>query len=82
MPFADLWNPHRGGSFAVGAQWIIENLGRRPNKQYELHIVDRQLGFIPGNLQWVPRSKHKQEELIARLLLENQNLKKELGRTP
>lgn len=80
MPFWEEWSPHNGGSFAVGAQWVIENLGHRPDKNYQLHVVDRALGFVPGNLQWVPRDKHKQSEMIARLLLENQNLKKELGR--
>ncbi len=81
MPFAAVWNPRRGGSYAAGAQWVIENLGHRPGKNYQLHIVDRSLGFVPNNLQWVPRDRHKQVEMIAQILLENQNLKKELGRT-
>ena len=77
MPFFDGWNPDRGGSFNAGAQWIIEALGQRPGKRYELHIVDRRLGFVPNNLQWVPKERHYQEELINRLLLENQNLRAE-----
>jgi len=75
MPFFDEWNPKTGSSFTAGAQWIIDNLGRRPDKTYHLHIVDRAVGFVPGNLQWVSRSRHKQSELIARLMLENRNLR-------
>jgi hypothetical protein len=75
MPFFNEWNPKQGGSFTAGANWIIENLGRRPDKKYQLHVVDRRLGFVPGNLRWVPQEKHRQEEMIAKLLLENQQLK-------
>jgi hypothetical protein len=75
--FFDGWNPDKGGSFKAGAQWIIENLGKRPSKRHDLHIVDRSLGFVPGNLQWVPKEKHVQEELIHKLMLENQNLRLE-----
>lgn len=77
MPFFEAWNPDTGGSFKVGAAWIIENIGPRPAEPYELHIINRRLGFMPGNLAWVPQDRHQQEELINRLLLENQNLRKE-----
>ena len=80
MPFFPAWNPEKGGSFAVAEKWILQNLGRRPSSTHHLHIVDRVLGFVPGNLQWVPREKHKQEELIARLLRENQHLRERLQR--
>lgn len=78
MPFFDDWNPDMCGSFRAGAQWIINNIGRRPGsgKEYHLHIVDRKIGFVPGNLQWVPRERHQQEEMIAKLLLENQDLRR------
>jgi hypothetical protein len=79
MPFCVDWDPNQGGSFAAGARWIIANLGRRPGATYQLHVVDRGLGFVPENLQWVPRDIHKQFEMIARLLLENQNFKKISG---
>lgn len=81
MPFCDDWNPKTGGSYAAGARWIIENLGRRPgtNREYQLHIVNRAIGFMPGNLQWVPQEKHRQEEMINKLLLENQNLRQQLS---
>ena len=76
MPFYDRWNQSVGGSFAEGARWIIENLGSRPgNGRYELHIIDRSVGFWPGNLIWVPKDRHKQEEMLMRLLLENKQLK-------
>jgi hypothetical protein len=75
MPFFNGWNPKKGGSFQAGEDWIIENIGKRPGKNYQLHIVDRKLGFVPNNLEWVPRDKHKQNEMINRLLLENKKLK-------
>ena len=80
MPFFKDWSPKTGGSYDAGAQWIIENIGRRPGSgtEYHLHIVDRKIGFMPGNLQWVPREKHAQEEMINKLLLENQNLRQQL----
>jgi hypothetical protein len=80
MPYWDEWNPNRGGSFKAGAKWIIENIGRRPgtSKEYQLHIISRRLGFVPGNLAWIPRDKHRQDELIPKLLIEIQNLRLEL----
>lgn len=77
MPFFGAWNPKAGGSFDAGVKWIGDNLGPRPNRNFQLHIVDRRPGFVPGNLQWVPRDKHIQEEMVNRLLLENQNLRHE-----
>jgi hypothetical protein len=51
MPFFDSWNPNKGGSYQSGADWIIKNLGRRPEGT-TMHIVDHALGFVPGNLEW------------------------------
>lgn len=76
MPFCDDWNPQKGGSFASGAKWLIENIGKKPEGKWELHIIDKKTGFVPGNLSWVPKENHKQEEMIAKLLLENQRLKR------
>ena len=78
MPFELWWNPDLGGSFKAAEEWIIENIGKRPDKTYQLHVVDRNLGFVPGNLTWVPTNKHRREELVNRLLLENQNLRKHI----
>jgi hypothetical protein len=78
MIFFTGWDPKQGGSFADGTKWIQDNIGLRPSRTHHLHIVDRRLGFVPGNLAWVPRDKHQQQEMIPRLLLEIQNLHAEL----
>ena len=75
MPFYDGWNPAKGGSVKAGAEWIILNLGRRPGPDWQIHIIDRLVGFVPGNLAWIPRDSHKQQELCAQLLRENQVLR-------
>lgn len=75
MPFYADWDPSQGGLYINGARWIIETLGRKPSPEYDLHIVDRRLGFVPGNLAWVPRKDHKREELLTKLLIENQRLR-------
>jgi len=75
MPFFASWDPQQGGRPIAGAQWIVENLGHKPSKDHELHIIDRHLGFVPENLAWVPREDHKREELLTKLLIENQQLK-------
>jgi len=82
MPIFAAWDTKRGGSPAAAEKWICHNIGRRPKDgiKYQLHIVDRTLGFVPNNLRWVPADKHKREELVTRLLLENQNLRAELQR--
>jgi hypothetical protein len=81
MPFCDDWNPKKGGSVNAGEQWIVQHLGRRPAPDYQLHIVDRRIGFMPGNLVWVPRDKHRREEMIYRLLFEVQTLRNLLDKS-
>lgn len=78
MPFCAFWDPKKGGSYKAGEDWIVNNIGRRPAKGYDLHIVDRQIGFMPGNLQWVPRDHHRRKELINQLLVRVQVLEKRL----
>lgn len=81
MPFFSEWNPQHGGSIRAGELWILNNLGKRPTDgKWELHIVDRAIGFMPNNLRWVPCQFHKREEFVNRIYLENQNLRKELER--
>lgn len=75
MPFCDNWNPNKGGMFNNGVKWIIENIGKRPSKDYQLHVIDRRIGFMPNNIIWVPKSQHRRLELVTQLLLENQQLR-------
>lgn len=77
MPFFDGWNPKLGGLIRDGVAWIFENIGARPQGRWELHIIDRRIGFMPGNLQWVPKEAHKSEEMIAKLLLQVRSLQEE-----
>jgi hypothetical protein len=77
MPFHAEWNPHQGGAFTAGANWIVDHLGHRPSKEYQLHILQKSLGFVPGNLMWVPTSQHKRSELLNLLLEENKQLRQE-----
>lgn len=63
MPFFDGWNPKKGGSFLLGMKWVIENLGKRPEKA-SLHIVDHEKGFVPGNLEWAFRNKQNSQQMF------------------
>jgi hypothetical protein len=65
MPFYDKWNPKKGGSYQVGAKWIMENLGKRPGENYSLDIIKHDRGFVPGNLRW---AQHKIQFLNTRWL--------------
>jgi hypothetical protein len=78
MPFFPEWFDNA----SAGEKWIIENIGKRPKDggRWELHIVRRELGFVPGNLQWVPREKHSQEEFVNKLLKKIQDLENEILR--
>jgi hypothetical protein len=80
MPFCDAWNPKKGGSYRAGGDWIIANLGRKP-EGCTLHIVEHEKGFVPGNLVWTDPVKQNAEQMfkiIARLrrevkILQEQN---------
>jgi hypothetical protein len=76
MAFYPDWNPSVSGrgAYSRGAQWILDHLGPKPGPDFELHIVERSRGFVPGNLRWIPRGVHKQAELLRTVLLENQQL--------
>lgn len=71
MPIHPAWEENP----SLAAEWIATNLGPRPADDYQLHIIDRPIGFMLGNLAWVPRGGHKQDELVNRLLIENQQLR-------
>jgi hypothetical protein len=90
MPFCDGWDPNKGGSFRTGGEWVIANLGKRP-EGCSLHIVDHAKGFVPDNLEWthpvkqtaeqmfkiIARQKHRMRELEV----ENQKLQAEIQET-
>ncbi len=63
MPFFEKWNPDKGGSFQAGADWIIANLGKRP-QGCSLHIVDHVKGFVPGNLEWATKKTESTEQMF------------------
>jgi hypothetical protein len=76
MPFFDAWNPDKGGSFDAAESWIIKNLGRRPEKS-TLHIVNHNLGFVPGNLEWThPRKQISQQ--MHKIIAQQRNFIKKL----
>lgn len=80
MPFYDGWNPDKGGSFEIGAQWIIDNLGKRPEGT-SIHVIKHGDGFVPGNLEWTyPRKQNNQQmyKIIAQQHNEIKNLKRRL----
>ena|ERR1700676_1805723 len=80
MVFFDSWNPDKGGSFQAGAEWIISNLGKRP-EDTSLHIIDHSLGFVPGNLEWThPRKQTNQQmfKIIAQQHHEIKSLKEQI----
>ncbi len=62
-PFFDGWNPDKGGSYQAGADWIIVNLGKRP-QGHSLHIVDHAKGFVPDNLEWANQKKQIAEQMF------------------
>jgi hypothetical protein len=81
MPFFNSWNPDKGGSFRTGANWIIKNLGRRPEDNSSLHIVKHEKGFVPGNLVWASKFTQSNQllfKIVARLRHQVAALKKRL----
>lgn len=72
MPFFDGWNPKKGGCFVDGGDWIVQNLGPRP-KGCSIDIVDRLLGFVPGNLKW-STPKGQAWNQMHRTITEQRNL--------
>lgn len=76
MPFFDLWNPRVGGSFKIGAEWIIKNIGKRP-KNTSLHIVEQIKGFVPGNLEWTSPKKQVHRQ-VCKIIAQQQNQIKKL----
>lgn len=79
MPAYDLWNPKYGSeAIAKAVIDIISEIGDKPSRDYNLHIIDRRIGFWPGNLMWIPAVNHKRSELLNVLIEENHMLKNEI----
>jgi hypothetical protein len=57
MPFEPDWSFQTGGAIWKGAQWIRENLGLRPTSEHTMDIINRDLGFVKGNLRWATRKE-------------------------
>lgn len=71
MPFYDEWNPDKGGLFALGAKWIVDNLGCRPSSHHSLDIIEHRKGFVPGNLRWtLTQSQNQKHKTMFLLTLE------------
>jgi hypothetical protein len=74
MPFYDGWNPKKGGSIRVGADWIITNLGKRP-EGCTMHIVDHEKGFVPGNLEWTHPRKQDHQQMFKIIAQQRHRIK-------
>ena len=85
MPFFDAWNPDKGGSFKAGGDWIIANLGKRPEGKVSLDVIHHEIGFVPGNLRWSERkgqNSNQMHKIIAQLKHENNRLKLLIAENP
>jgi hypothetical protein len=76
MPFFEAWDPLKGGSFAAGARWIVENLGPKPLGT-SMHVVNHELGVVPGNLEWTYPAKQAREQMF-KIIADLRNRVKEL----
>lgn len=80
MPAYDYWNPKHGPhAIAMAVRDILEEIGDKPGRDYNLHIIDKRVGFWPGNLMWIPVAQHKQAEMLNRLIEENHRLHKQIA---
>jgi hypothetical protein len=75
MPFYDGWNPAKGGSLQAGEDWIIKNIGKRPDGT-TLHIVDHVQGFVPGNLEWTHQKKQTHQQMCKIIAQQRNRIKK------
>jgi hypothetical protein len=61
MKFYDKWNPIKGGSIVDGCIWIRKNLGPKPGKDWQMHVIKSKkcpFGFFgPGGIIW----RHKMD---------------------
>lgn len=61
------WNPKKGGSVWKAVKWILENIGKKPDKNWSLDIIEHSKGFAPGNLRWASGFTQKQNQIHRRL---------------
>lgn len=78
MLFFDAWNPNKGGSFAIGTQWICEHLGFKPGPKFQLHVLKTKKhphGFFgPGGIVW-RREMDRHDQDVLDLVTEWSNKK-------
>jgi hypothetical protein len=44
-------------SVRSAAEWVLDNLGTKPEGNYSLDRVDNSRGYTPGNLRWATRAE-------------------------
>lgn len=44
-------------SVRSAAEWVLDNLGTKPETNYSLDRVDNSRGYTPGNLRWATRTE-------------------------
>lgn len=44
-------------SVRSAAEWVLDNLGTKPEANYSLDRVDNSRGYMPGNLRWATRAE-------------------------
>lgn len=80
MPAYEPWNPANGSlAIAKAVRDILAEIGDKPGRDYNLHIVDKRIGFWPGNLMWIPVVAHKRAEMLNQLIEENHRLHEEIA---
>jgi hypothetical protein len=74
MPFYEGWNPQKG-LIQVGIDWIVANLGYRPDGT-SMHIIDHAKGFVPGNLEWTHPKKQTNQQMYKIIAQQRHHIKK------
>lgn len=44
-------------SVRSAAEWVLDNLGTKPETNYSLDRIDNNKGYTPGNLRWASRTE-------------------------
>ena len=48
------------------AEWVLDNLGRKPPETYSLDRIDNSRGYEPGNLRWATRTEQARNKRAYR----------------